>query len=333
MEQELNMSESLVDDVYMPPEERGESPAMPELEVHSEEGGGEPAAEQEAGTEQTLLEAIEEGLDKLDEDESKKEGKETAEDDPYAPPEGLGERANERFQKLVAMNQEKDAHIESLSGGADALREFGELLGGSTTPEGLNDFMSFTDLVNNGDYEDALGMLDRYRHVIAMQAGIDLSDVDPLAGHPDLGHAVQDNALSPEHAREMAYMRAQMAAQEQQHAAYEEQNRVASAQQDVNAMVSHWQQHDIDFDAKIPGLEMIASRLQEGLPPEAWGEAMDLVYQAINTATQAVAAQQGGRPVGRRGGAQPLRPGGGTGGKREPQTMLEAIEQGLAELD
>lgn len=274
--------------------------------------------------------------------------KPAADEDIYSVPKDLEapgkEKTRERFERLVAGHKEMKREREALGEQVRAFQQVVQLSGAS--PQEFQELITFSSLVKSGDpanLQKALGMIEHYRGQLAAALGQELPGVDLLSEHTDLRDAVQNLEITRERALELATMRNR---QRQDAAAREEQARRAQGQQQVaqtaqqaiqelNHLDRYWQTNDPDFTVPGPDGKSLRDILLEkarevaaAMPnrPDAWGPTMLQHYQTLKWAMSQAKTRT--PTPGRH--QQPLRPSGAAGGgRREPKSELEAIEQVL----
>ncbi|HFE45912.1 MAG TPA: hypothetical protein ENJ18_10555 [Nannocystis exedens] len=313
-------------------EEREEAEAR---ENEEQEEAGDQSKEEEGG---------ETGAKKDDDakgDEQGEDGKDK-DDDPYAMPEGLNEKTQERFQKMVTSLKEQAEEINTLRQSAEQMRQdmegYREVIKYSgATPEEFNQLIQFSHLSKSGEPEQlkqALQILEGVRTQILTTLGEERPDFDPLDAYPDLKKQVDEFDITREAALELARLRAQQqrAQQAQQQAmqpAGQEtsaeasmEQRIQQGAQAVQEAVAAWEAENIDYQAYHPKLMERAQEIAKNYPPEQWAETLKLYYDALKEAGAV-------RQPPQKKTTRPLRPQGAGGGKAEPKDLADAIGQAL----
>lgn len=253
--------------------------------------------------------------------------------DPAAPeditamPEGLGAKAQERFQKLANGIKERDAQIQELTGAVGYVQQTFQQHG--VQQEQFEQAVGVIGMLNRGDYRGALQVLDEQRRLIALQLGEPLPGVDALAGHADLRQAVDGLQITEAHAIEIARARGQQQAQQQaQQTAQQAQQRQQSEQQAVQraqADVDAWWKQLASTDLDAPAIEAILlpklGELLQGVPPAQWVGLMKTQYNLIK---ESVGAFRRPAPAATPSPA-PLRATGQAGAVGKPSSMHEAM--------
>jgi len=252
-------------------------------------------------------------------------------EDPTKMPEGLGPKAQERFQALANGIKERDAKLAEYEPAVNAIREVWQE--NQVQPEQFEQAMSIIGMMNRGDFAGALQALQPQLQMLSAHAGQSVS-VDPLANFPDLQAQVQQLMMTPEAAAEVARARAgqslnQQHAQRQQQVAQQRQQQEQQAQQaeqlvkqatgDIDAFCRQMQTTDIDYAAieaqLLPGIK----DLVQDVPPARWAALVKQQYTLIKNAVGA-ARRTAPAPT-----SQPLRPTGQTSGVPRPNTMFAAM--------
>ncbi len=162
---------------------------------------------------------------------------------------------------------------------------------------------------------------------------------DPLEAHPDLRDAVATSAITPEMAAELAAARSREAATranlETRQAQTAQEREAAIAHQqgvaELNALGATLQASDPQYAAKyailVPALKPVFAQLPSSQWKAAFAEAYRNLQVPAAAAPPAAALAVPAKPT-----PQPLRankqPSGD--GQKQPRSMLEAINSGLA---
>ena len=294
--------------------------------------GGEPEEEAEAEAEGAEDEA-QEGADVQDEasaedDALEGEQGEAAEDD-LTPPEGLSERAQERFRNLASQVKELRQQVEAERERAEQVVSVLQQTG--ATPEELGQTLEFVSLAKKGDPESlrqAAEIARQWLQQVSARLGEPV-EVDPLAAHNDLAERVETGELSREDAMQIVRARELERAQQQQAQAMtaqqqmeaQRQAEVAQAVQTVERMEAEWAKSDPDYPAKR---ELLAPKVEEiarTMSPADWPAAVRIAWDAINTAFEQ-SKQAGPSPISG-GSARP------TAARPEPKDLTEAAWMAL----
>jgi hypothetical protein len=248
-------------------------------------------------------------------------------DDELAMPEGLSQKAQERFTKLVSRVKEHEAQVAEVSGTLNQFREMIQSTG--TTPQEFSQAIDYMRMVKHGDFEGALRIMDDQRRMLSLAMGKPLPGADPLAQFPDLRQRV-DGYLMDEHtAIELARSRvmnqsAQQAQQQQmqtQQQVMHEQQTKAQAIQQIDQLGQQWARSDPDFTVKEDIILKQLPEIARTFPPAQWAQQVRILYNTLS-AMPMQQQRQVTTPA-------PLRPSGQQAGARQPKSMLEAMEMGL----
>lgn len=229
------------------------------------------------------------------------------------PPEGMSERAAERWNKLterVKLVPELERRATEAESGLDAVRTM-------VTQSGLEQ-QEFVDMLATGkllksnkpeDLQAALTRIDAIRTDIAVRLGKDVPGTDPLAAHPDLLAEVEGLSLTRERALEIVKLRqqgtvvAQTQEQQEEMQAFKETVGKAATQMDAALAQRANTPGHAEKVAFIQGKLKDPAYLQRFVNtyrPEQWQGAILDLYDAYNP--PAPAASPPPSP-------QPLRPG------------------------
>ena len=298
---------------------------------------------QDANEPKTSLEALERSLlpqgddQKLDNQQQpnaqgankqepiKQEPQKPVEDDPYKMPEGLQEKSQQRFSKLVEMNQQKDAQIQQLQPVHNWINDnFGKQQGGY---EALQQFADYFGAINTGDYQKAGQILQAQLQQYTLLTGQQLQ-ISPLADFPELQQQVDNFEIAEQTALEIARYRKQeaMLSQQQQQGQIQAQQQqqfeqeVNQAEQQILGMINEWKAADIDFPAKEKAIADFLGGLQ-GVRPSAVPNLIKRYYASLGAITQATQKPTQSQ--------QPLRATGKGAGNAVPKNSLEAIGAAL----
>jgi hypothetical protein len=249
-------------------------------------------------------------------------------------PEGLTEKAQQRFQALANTNKELTARVtewEPIVQSAVSLQQtFHE---NGIKREQFDQAMQVVGLMNRGDLRGALKALDEQRALISLHLGEPVPGADALASHQDLRQAVDNLQITEQHALEIARARRiqqdQQRADQQQQQARQQQEREQQTQQQaehtrteglkaVDELCKGLQQTDIDFARIEPMLlKEIQDGLLQGVHPSRWSALVQKTYSLIK---QTAAQTRAAAPT-----AGVLRPSGGESPRQAPGSMHEAM--------
>ena len=247
-------------------------------------------------------------------------------EDDMAMPEGLSQKAQERFTKLVTRVKEHEAQVAEISGTLGQFREMIQSTG--TTPQEFSQAIDYMRMVKHGDFDGALRIMDEQRRMLSLAIGKPLPGADPLAQYPDLRQRVEGYQMDEQTAIELARTRMMQHQQQeslQQQQQSQQQNQRAQAEraqsiQQIDQISQQWAKTDPDFAAKediiLKQLPEIASRF----PPSLWPQQVRILYNTLSS--MPMQRHQVNTPA-------PLRPSGQQAGARQPKSMLEAMEMGL----
>lgn len=250
-----------------------------------------------------------------------------AAEDLTAMPEGLGAKAQQRFQALANGLKERDTTIQELTSSVEYVQQAFQQHG-VQQPQ-FEQAVAVIGMLNKGDFRGALQVLDDQRRQIALQLGEALPGVDALQDHQDLRQAVDGLQITEAHALELARSRAhQQATQQREQATNQQRQQEQTAQQAVHkaqADVDTWWKQMAASDIDAPAIEAILlpklGALLDGVPPQQWAGRMRAQYELIKESVgtfrrQAPAASQA---------MSPLRATGQAGGVGKPASMHEAM--------
>lgn len=253
--------------------------------------------------------------------------KPAAEDDPTVMPEGLGQKAQERFQKLAGTVKELTARTEQLDQQVSYVRD--TFAQHSITQPQFEQAAAVLGMLNSGDYRGALQVLDQQRQQIALALGEALPGVDALQHFPDLRQRVDGLLMTEADAIELARHRQTQGVQsqqrEQQQAQHREQQTQQQAVQTAQTAVDTWWKQMAATDIDAPAIEAkllphIPALLQ-GVPPAAWANVIQQQYRILKEAAGSFRRQPSPQ-----GGGDPLRPtGSGSAPQQRPGSMEEAM--------
>lgn len=243
--------------------------------------------------------------------------------DPDAVPDGLSEKAQERFQSLAKeRNDWRDRASQwqqtIQSTGADA-KQFGEML-------------EYVRAVNSGDPMQLRGALETAKKAVrdlSVALGEDTQTVDAVGGYPDLVQRVQNGDIDRRTALELVRAREQAQALQQQQQTYaqsqQEERSIQAATQQLDQLGQQLRAQDPDFPRKFEAMKSFIPVIAENQPPAQWAASFLRAYQGLNL-PPAMPAATGLPPS-----PQPLH-GVRTGGnnlRAEPKTAEEAVAQAL----
>lgn len=246
-----------------------------------------------------------------------------AEEDPLQMPEGLGAKAQERFQKLANTNKELVGQVEQLSEQVNYVRDTFQQHG--IQREQFEQAASVIGMMNRGDLEGALKVLDEQRKLIAIAMGKPIAGTDALADFPQLRNAVDEGRLDEESALELARARMReqainSRAQRQNEQAQSEQaqeHAFTDGQRAIDAFCKKMEATDVDFPRIEEMLLPEIQNILRGVPPNQWAQAVETQYRLIKKAAGTRQSNGSTGPV--------LRPTGQGAPGTAPKSMYEAM--------
>ncbi len=230
----------------------------------------------------------------------------------------------------------QSADIKVLSEARDAI--LGVMEETHTSQDQLAAYLEFNALLQSKDPKDlesALQMLEGQRVALYKALGREPEGggLDLLADFPDLKKQVDEEEITRAAALEIAKGRRDRAARqaEEQRQQQQQQQKTQTAEQrkqagekalaDIETWTAGLAKTDLDYKAKEDKLLAKLDGVLKSYPPEQWVSTLKLLYEGIEI-TKAPAS-----PGGKQN--QPLRPSGAKPGAKAPNSMLEAINQGL----
>jgi len=245
-------------------------------------------------------------------------------EDVTAMPEGLGAKAQERFQKLASTVKEVSAERDQARQEVVQVRDY--LQQHRVTPQQFEQAVGVLGMLNSGDLEGALRVMDQQRQHIALALGKPLPGVDGLASFPDLRKKVDEFALDEESAYETARLRQQQAFQ--QHRMQQSQQEQQShqvfqrAQMDVDALCKQLAASDIDYPVIEEQLVQDLPSILQNVPPPAWPGVVKAQYNMLK---RAAASFRRPTPGSINTDSNPLRATGGGSPQQRPRDAYEAM--------
>jgi hypothetical protein len=247
--------------------------------------------------------------------------------DPNAMPEGLSPKAQERFQTLANTNKQLTAQVAEFQPIVESAKQLqATFQQNGVKREQFDQAMEVVGLMNRGDLQGALRVLDEQRALISMALGKPLPGVDALGSFPDLRAAVDNFQITEEHALELARGRTVQNQQHQQSQRLQQDAQVQQqAQQDhesgvqaVDTICKRLQQNDLDYAVIEPMLlKEIQGGLLQNIPPSQWARIVEKTYGLIKQTASTVRSSGPSTSV--------LRPTGGESPRQTPKTMHEAM--------
>lgn len=247
-------------------------------------------------------------------------------DDIAAMPEGLGPKAQERFQKLATVNRELTERTQQLDTQVSYVRDTFQQHG--IQREQFEQATQVIGALNRGDFAAAQQMLTEQLRQVSLMTGQTMPGVDALSDFPDLRQKVDQLQISEQDAMEVARLRASQSAV-QGHYQQERQQRLASEQQQqtfntaragVDAWVKDMAAKDLDWPVIEEQLLPDLKGLLADVPPGAWVNVLQAQYNVLKRASTAF--RRTAAPV---AAINPLRPMGAGAPHRTPTTMHEAM--------
>lgn len=326
------------------PEGEGKGESDPAATAEGEtDTAGQPGEGESAGEQQQAGEA---GTGQEGEQEQDTELELTPEER-----EQLGERATQRFEKLVdrvkttaeekeALQSERDDYQQRFESVAQPLRETG------ASPEQLSEILDMTGELVSGDVNRGQQAVQRAYSMIkeyAKHYGVKLPETSIVDDHPDLQQQVESGQITQEIAEQHASMRnmqrAQQTASANRQATTQQMQQVQAeanqAAQNLTQLQTQWQQNDPDFQSKAPMLheyaQQLANEVMDGQRNP--GEVVSLMQDRYNTISKAMkTAADSTRAANKE--PNPIRPGARRGGKSQqaPKSIEEAVNIAYDEM-
>lgn len=239
-------------------------------------------------------------------------------------PEGLGPKAQQRFQALANGIKERDAQLtqarEQLTYVQETFQQHG------IRQEQFEQATAVIGMLNRGEYRSALKALDEQRKQIALALGEPLPGVDALQEFPDLRQRVDGLQLTEADAMEVAKLRRQQALQQQamqvQQQTQAQEVAERRAHEAGQSAVDQWAKQTAAVDLDFPAIEKLLlpklPQLLAGVPPQQWAAVVRANYELI---------KESGAVFRRPAPSVPdaLRPSGSGQGKAPPRSMYEAM--------
>ena len=267
-------------------------------------------------------------------------------------PENLKKETQDRMRALVSTAKTVTAERDN------AVQQFNTIVQGiqatNTTPEQYQELLSFMSLFNSRDpnqQEQALGVARDFVERLSLMLGKELTFTDPLEQHADLKAAVAQGQITKQWATELARQRmsqgfrTQIQQTQNQQVSQQEQAQQEDrqARMTLTSYETQLRQQDPLYEMKKEYLLPILKPLFAGMPPREWPQRFAAAYQNIpaNVVAQlqqqarAAKASGNGRQQGK---TMPLRagkgnPGGGGKMKSKSGSPLDALNEGLAQLN
>lgn len=248
--------------------------------------------------------------------------------DDLAMPEGLGQKAQERFQRLAGTVKDLTQQTQTLESQVSYVRETFQSHG--ITQQQFEQAAGFIGAINRGDYQAAEQALLGQLQQLSLLTGKTYNNaVDPLKDFPDLRQQVDSLHLTEAAGIEMARLRQanqqRQQADQQQAQQHQQHQQAQQAVQTAQTAIDTWWKQTAATDLDAPAIEAqllphIPALLQ-GVPPSAWVGVIQAQYKILKGAAgQFRQHNQAGSP------AAPLRPtGSGASPQQRPQTMYEAM--------
>ena len=259
---------------------------------------------------------------------------EEADEVDLTPPDGLSQKASERFQRLANENKSyrefgKPEELQVMREEAQTLHVFRErIMDCQMQPDELDKAFEYTKAVKTGNWDSAEKFLQEAAYQFAVLTGRKLN-VDPLNAYPDLKESVDGMSLDEAHANEIAknrYLENIQAQKQAAHASELQQQQQQAAQfeavrgQAINQLPSltrQWSTSDVLWAEREQQIASFISTELSGKSPSVWVDAVSAYYKALQT----VPAQS------RQRAPNSLRPNamGSNNGGKAAQSLADAL--------
>lgn len=245
-------------------------------------------------------------------------------EDVTAMPEGLGAKAQERFQKLASTVKEVSAERDQARQEVVQVRDY--LQRHKVTPQQFEQAVGVLGMLNSGDLEGALRVMDQQRQQIALALGKPLPGVDGLADFPDLRHKVDTFEMDEVSAYETARLRKHQSVVQQrdQQAQQSQQSQQVfqRAQMDVDALCKQLAASDIDYPVIEEQLVQDLPTILRDVPPASWPRVVKAQYDMLKRAAATFRRPTAGAIT---TDSNPLRATGGGSPQQRPRDAYEAM--------
>jgi hypothetical protein len=255
---------------------------------------------------------------------------------------GLHAKTQARFAEVIGalkthegMIAKQNDTIKTLGEARDAI--LGVLEETHTSQEQLSAYLEFNALLQSKDpkdWESALQMVEGQRAALYKALGREPEGggLDLLADFPDLKKQVDEEEITRAAALEIAKGRRDRAARDaetqrqQQHQHAQQQTAAQRKQAAETALteIERWtaglSKTDLDYKAKEDKLLAKIDGVLKNYPPNQWLPTLKLLYEGIEIQKTDTGGSRQERP---------LRPSGAVPGAKAPNSMLDAINQGL----
>lgn len=251
-------------------------------------------------------------------------------DDPYAIPEGLNERSQGRFTKLVDSNKQKDEHIGQLT---ETVQGFHQMV--QNTGMDNHEFMDAITIMGTVKKDPAAGIkaLQGVIESISKEHGIEITktEFDILDEYPDLKQDVEDLHITRERAMELINSRRTKARTDEQTSRDDERNNKVTEYNEakkeavpaLTKFLDDAQKNDIDWAPKHELMMEAAKFASKNLHPKDWLPHMKAEYEKISRIASSVSGNKGK-------GNQPLMGNSSVrGGQKEPTDIGSWIDNNL----
>lgn len=333
-----SMEEAISKGLKYTEEAPAKTPEQQAEEAKSKDAGEAKATQDAAEKRKAELAAMNEEDRKKAEDEDRRKAEEAKKPKQIAPMTEDEKRlwapkSQQRFQeafgeikRLTAANEQQATHIKGLEQSRDAI--LGVLEETHTTDEQLSQLLEYNRMVQTGDLEGALKVVNAQRAAILRQLGREEPGVDLLSDFPDLAKEVEDEKKTREHALlEANRRRSEAQAKARAEAERKRGEAASSGEQKVEAALTElkkWGEElartDLDYKAKEGKLLGHIEGVVQEYPPHLWVPTLKRLYAGLSVDKPAAPRSKD---------EQGLRPSGVRPGAPQPKDALEAIEQGL----
>lgn len=251
-------------------------------------------------------------------------------DDDLKTPDGLGVKANERFQALANEIRERRAKDEEIRQITETYQEFRRMANeGCDSPEEVANLFDYAKSVKNGDFDKVENYLREQVAQFEAFSGRSFGG-GLMSNYSDLKQRVDDMELDEQTAREVAaarWQQQQLAQQQQQYNQFQQQqyqqqmeleNARQMGAQAVNNFSMEMAKSDLMWPEIEPKLTEYARKHLSDVHPSQWVGALSSYYHGLKASMQPV-----------RQSSQPLRTGISGSGSAMPKTTLEAIRYAI----
>lgn len=250
-------------------------------------------------------------------------------DDIHKMPDGIGESAQARFQKLSSAVKERDEQVTQYQAALQELTSTFQAHG--VDDKVLPDLLTYSKAVTSGDTKSWGEMLRNQVRNFELATGQPFATINPLSAHQDIAEALQRGEITQAYARQLADLResqtrisqAQQTHVQAQQSEQQSQKAIDQGVNQVAELCKNWAATDLEWGKKQASVVAFAQEIagNEQINPLTYGALISSYYK--NLPRQQAAAAPTSQNI------SPIRPSASSAGPAVARTANDAVRMAI----